>query len=84
MIQQPPSWAYIWTKLALKKTHAPACSLQLYSQEPRHGNNLNVHRQMNALRRCAIYAQWNITQHKREQNNAIRSNMDGTRDSHTK
>ena len=37
------SWAYIRTKLYLKKTHAPTCSLQLYSQEPRHGNNTNVH-----------------------------------------
>ena len=23
MTQQPHSWAYIWTKLSLKKTHAP-------------------------------------------------------------
>ena len=34
-------------KLSLKKMHAPVCSLQQYSQLPRHGNNLNVHRQMN-------------------------------------
>ena len=32
MTQQSHSWAYIQTKLSLKKTHAPACSLQLYSQ----------------------------------------------------
>ena len=32
MTQQPHSWAYIQTKLPLKKTHAPACSLQHYSQ----------------------------------------------------
>ena len=32
MTQQSHSWTYIWTKLSLKKTHAPACSLQLYSQ----------------------------------------------------
>ena len=39
MTQQSHSWAYIQTKLSLKKTHAPACSLQHYSQRPRHGNN---------------------------------------------
>ena len=32
MIQQSHSWAYIQTKLSLKKTHAPAYSLQHYSQ----------------------------------------------------
>ena len=42
MTPQSHSWAYIQTKLSLKKTHAPACSLQHYSQEPRHGNNPNV------------------------------------------
>ena len=31
MIQQSHCWAYIQTKLSLKKTHAPACSLQYYS-----------------------------------------------------
>ena len=30
--QQPHSWSYIWTNFFLKKTHAPSCSLQLYSQ----------------------------------------------------
>ena len=49
-------------KLSLKKTHVPLCSLQLYSQKPRHGNNLNAHRQMNRLRRCGIYTQQNTTQ----------------------
>ena len=42
-------------KLSLKKMHAPVCSLQQYSQLPRHGNNLNVHRQMNGLR-CGIWS----------------------------
>ena len=28
---------------------------------PRHGNNLKVHRQMNGLRRCTTYIQWNTT-----------------------
>ena len=44
MTQQSHSWAYIQTKLSLKKTHAPICSLQHYSQYPRHGNNLKDHR----------------------------------------
>ena len=49
MIQQSHSWAYIQTKHSLKKIHAPLCSLKHYSQEPRHGNNLNAHQQMNEL-----------------------------------
>uniref|UniRef100_A0A8D1XF11 Uncharacterized protein n=2 Tax=Sus scrofa TaxID=9823 RepID=A0A8D1XF11_PIG len=32
MTLQSHSWAYIWKKFSLKKTHAPACSLQHYSQ----------------------------------------------------
>ena len=36
MTQQSHSWAYIWTNLSLKKTHAPQSSLQHYSQQPRH------------------------------------------------
>ena len=62
MTQQPHSWAYIQMKLSFEKIHAPICSLQLYSQQPRHGNNLNVHRQMIGLGRCDIYTQWNTTQ----------------------
>ena len=42
--------------------------------------NLNVQKQMNALRRCGTYTQQNTTQPQKEQNNAICSNMDGTRD----
>ena len=29
------------------KSHVPQCSLQHYLQEPGHGNNLSVQRQMN-------------------------------------
>ena len=47
MTQPSQSWAYTWTKLSLKKTHSPIYSLQDYS----HGNNLNVHQEMNGLRR---------------------------------
>ena len=55
MIQQLHYWAYIWTKFSLKNILAPVCSLQQYSQQPRHGNNLNVYQQMNALRGCGTY-----------------------------
>ena len=78
MIQQSHSWAYIRTKLSLKKTHAInslsnkkkerkkkkkthalLCSLQHYSQWPRHGNNPNGW--MMGLGRGGIYTQWNTT-----------------------
>ena len=39
---------------------------------------------MIGLRRCGKYTQWNTIQPQKEQNNAICSNMDGTRDTHTK
>ena len=41
---------------------------------------------MNGLRRCGTYMQWNTTYttHKIEQNNVVCSNVDATRDSHTK
>ena len=84
MIQQSPSWAYIQTKLSFKKMHAPLCSLQHYSQESRQGNNLNVHRQMNGLRRCGNIHNGILLSYKKEQKNDMCSNMDGTRDSHTK
>ena len=38
---------------------------------------------MNGLRGYSPYIQWNTTQPRKEQNNAICSNMDETRDSHT-
>ena len=31
-----------------KKIHAPLCSQRRYSQQPNHGNNLNIQGQMNA------------------------------------
>ena len=81
MTQQSHSWTYIQIKLSLKKVHEPLCLWQHYS---RHGNNLNFQRQMNGLRRCAICTQWNTIQpQKKEQSNAIFSNTDENRDSHT-
>ena len=83
MTQQSHSWAYIQAKLSLKKTHAPTCSLQHYSQYSRCGNKINVHQQMIGLR-CSVYIHNEILlSHKKQPNNAICNNMDGTRDSHT-
>ena len=84
MIQQSHCQAYIWKKHSLKKIHAPLCLMQLQSQQPRHRNNPNVHRELNGLKRCSIYIQQNTTQPLQVQNNATCSNMDATRDSHTK
>ena len=50
-----------YKSILYKKIHAPLCSWQNYSQQPRHGNNLNVHQQMNELRRCGTYTQRNTT-----------------------
>ena len=41
------SQAFIWRKLWFKRIHAPQCSLQYYSQQPRHGSKVNVHQQIN-------------------------------------
>ena len=38
---------------------------------------------MNVLGQSGRYIQWNTTKPLKRQNNAIYSNMDGTRDSHT-
>ena len=53
--QPSHSWAYVQTKLSLKKTHAPTCSVHHSSKQPRHGNNPNVHPQTIGLGRCGIY-----------------------------
>ena len=45
MTLQSHSWAYIQRKTWLKKIHAPPCSLQHCLQQPRHGDNLNIHQQ---------------------------------------
>ena len=39
-------------------------SSQCYSQQLRHGNNLNAHRQKTGLRRCGTCIQWKIFSHK--------------------
>ena len=39
---------------------------------------------MNGLRGCSTYIPWNTTQSQKEQNNAICSNTDATRDYYTR
>ena len=46
MTQQSHCWAYTWRKPELKETHVPQCSLQLFLQYLVHGNNFDVHQQM--------------------------------------
>ena len=83
MTQQSHCWAYIQMKLSLKKTHAPTCSSQHYSQSLRHGNNLSVHWQMHKWR-CVYIDNGTLFSQKQEQNSAICCNTNGTRDPHTK
>ena len=81
MTQQSHSWPSIRRKPDIKKIHAPQCLLQHYLQQPSHGSNLNVHRQM---KEDVIHI-YNglLLSNKEERNNAICNNVDGTRD-HTK
>ena len=41
--KQSHPWAYTQAKRSFEKIHVPLCSLARSSQQPRHGNNLNVH-----------------------------------------
>ena len=45
--QQFHCWAYALRKSQLKKTPVPQCLSQHYLQQPGHGSNLDVHRQIN-------------------------------------
>ena len=62
MTQQSHCWAYTPRKPEWKETRVPQGSLQHCLQQPGHGSNLDVHRQMNGQERCGTYTQWNITQ----------------------
>ena len=53
------SQAYTQTKLSFEKIHASLCFQQHDSQQPKHGNHLKVHQQMNEQTRCGTYIQWN-------------------------
>ena len=53
MIQQSHSWAYTQTKLSFKKIHAPLCSQQQCSQQPRCGATyMFITRGMDNKMRC--------------------------------
>ena len=67
-----------------KDTRTPMFTAAVFIITKTWKNNLKVHRQTNGLRRGGTYIQWNSPCHKKEQNNAICNNMDGTRDSHAK
>ena len=51
--------------------------MQHYLQYPGHGRNLDVHPQMNELRRYGTYIQWNIIQPFKEWNWVICRAVDG-------
>ena len=53
-------------KTTIQKDTCTTCSQQHYSQQPRHGNNLNVHQQINGLRGHGTYTECNTTQAKRK------------------
>ena len=48
-------------KTRIEKTQTAEAPLQQYSQEARHGNNRNVHQQMNGQRGSDQGTQWNIS-----------------------
>ena len=55
-----PSWTYTGeSRNSQRHIHPSVHSSTIYNS--RHGRNLNVHQEMNGLRRCT-YIQWNITQ----------------------
>jgi len=56
------------------------CSTTHHSQDM---ETTYVHRQMTGLERYGIYTHGILLGHKKEQNNAICSNMDGNIDTHT-
>ena len=62
MTQKSHDWAYILRKPQFKETYVLQCPLQHYWQQPEHGRNLDVRRQVNGKRSCGAYTQWNITQ----------------------
>ena len=84
MIQQPHSWAYIWTKHNLKRY------MYLYVHSSTIHNSKDIETTKYLSIDEWIKKVWYICKmellpsHKQEENNAICSNMDAIRDSHTK
>ena len=85
MIQQVHSWAYFWTKLSFKKIHAP-----LWLTAARFTIAKTRKQPTCPSTDEWIKKMWYITyngmllSHKKEWNNIIHSNVDATRDDHTK
>ena len=62
---------------------APQCLLRHYLQQPGHGGNLDVHQQ-GTDRQDAVRIYHGISlNHKKQQNYAIRRDVDGPRDCHS-
>jgi len=80
MTQESHSWAYIQRKLSLKKTHALFTIAKTWKQ-PKYPSTDDWIRKMWYTYTMKYYYYSAI---KKEQNNAICSNMDGTRDPYTK
>ena len=49
-------------KYQFKRTYAPQCSQQCYLQQPSVGNSLSVQQEMNGLKNCCTFTQWNSVQ----------------------
>ena len=84
MTQQSHSWAYIWTKLSLKKTCTRMFIAALFTiaktwKQPKCPLTDEWIKKMRYIYMvCGIY-NGILLSHEKEQNNAICSNMDGTR-----
>ena len=59
-----------------EKIHAPLRSQQHYLQQPRHGNNLNVHRQRNGSWWCGTYTWGILLSHKKNKMTFTATGMD--------
>ena len=70
-------------KTFIEKDTCSPMFITAHLQQPRHGNYLNVHPQMNRLYRLDLY-NGILLSYKKGQTNAICSNMDGTTESHIK
>ena len=79
MTQESHSWAYIQTKLSLKKTHAALFTIAKTWKQPKCPLTDDWIKKMQYMYTMEYYSAI-----KKEQNNAMHSSMDATRDSHTK
>ena len=85
MTQQSHSWAYIWTKLSLKKTHVPHMFITALFTIAKTCKQPKCPLADEWIKKMwYIYMMEYYSAIKKEQNNAICCNMDATRDSHAK